>query len=428
MARSAHELPPHQAQGWAKGLIHFHTRFSDGWATIRRAAEIARKRGYDFLIVTDHIQDLKLKRRRTLDEYLEECEEATQRVGIPVIPGGELEVDWNNPVIKDFSEAHTIAFTIRNLVTAQAFDWQTPGTAPFAHWRDSEGRQGTILSLQETLLAQGIPPAASHQFQHSPISLTPGAYSDYRYDIGRLEKARFLDFFYSGAVDLIHEPEDIELVADFAREQGLPKAVYASCDYHVGPDVWPAPADFLESLPTLRRAYAWAFRRFASLLLRFRKDDPEIAAFPYFAEEQLTHATYVYLGDQARSEDAILEAIRHGRTCVSRGFLVFEDLSPAPGFDAITATQIAITLNIPASYSAPRPRSVILIRDGRVIRWEPYAIESRGIVFNHLEVVPPGTHTYQVYVPSKFLSSPIIVRRDMETSPSRHVHVSQGQQ
>ncbi|MDR7475221.1 MAG: hypothetical protein QN175_09450, partial [Armatimonadota bacterium] len=71
-----------------RGLIHFHTRFSDGWGTVGQAAEIARAGGFDFLIVTDHLRNLKLKTGRTLQEYVSACERASARAGIPVIPGG----------------------------------------------------------------------------------------------------------------------------------------------------------------------------------------------------------------------------------------------------------------------------------------------------------------------------------------------------
>ncbi|MDR7543452.1 MAG: hypothetical protein QN120_04295 [Armatimonadota bacterium] len=403
-----HGANPHRARGWARGLIHFHTRFSDGWATVRRAAQIARRRGYDFLVVTDHLRNLKLFTRRTPDDYIRACDRASRDVGIPVIPGGEMEVHWNNPAVEDFSEAHTIAFTIRSLARAGEFDWQTPGTDPFGHWPDSEGRLGTVLALQEKLLAHGVPPAASHQFQHSPLG-TRGGYSDYRYDLTRVERSEYLDFFYSGAADILHEAEDLELVADYVRRFHRPKAVYASCDYHVGPEVVPAVADMLEAFPPLRRAYAWLFRVVSSTALRFLAGDPETAIFPHFADEQLTHATYVYLGDRACTEEAIVDALRAGRTCVSRGAFQFEDLDPAPGFAPIRVRGVQISLRAPLTFSRPRPRSVLLFEDGRLIRWSVYAVESPGIEFTYARPdAEPGAHVYQVYVPSKFLSSPIV--------------------
>jgi hypothetical protein len=386
---------------------------------VPRAAQIARRRGYDFLIVTDHLRNLKLHTRHTLDEYIRECDRASRAVGIPVIPGGEMEVHWNNPALEDFSEAHTIAFSIRSLVQAGEFDWQTPGTDPFAHWPDSEGSLGTILALQEKLLAHAVPPAASHQFQHSPLSGPGGSYSDYRYDLTRIEKSDYLDFFYSGAVDILHETEDLELVADYVRRFRRPKAVYASCDYHVGPEVVPAVADLVEAIPALGRAYAWLFRVVSSAALRLLGGDPETATFPHFADEQLTHATYVYLGDRGCTEEAVVDALRAGRTAVSRGTFQFEDLDPAPGFAGTRSAGVQISLRAPLTFSRPRPRSVLLFEDGRLIRWDVYAVESPGIAFTYVRPdPPPGTHIYQVYVPSKFLSSPIVV--ETPPQPTRH--------
>ena len=253
---------------------------------------------------------------------------------------------------------------------------------------DSNGGRGTLLALQEKLLAYRMPPAASHQFQHSPLSGRRAGYSDYRYDLTEIEQIRYLDFFYSGAVDLIHETEDIELITDAAQVSSAhPKAVYASCDYHVGSDVLPAVADALEGCPPARRLYAWLFRHWTALALRFL-GNPESMVFPLFSEEQLTHATYV-----------------------SRGRLIFAHLDPPPSFTPVQSSGVQISLNVPLSYSAPRPRSVLLFRDGRLIRWEVYAVESPEIEFTHIEQHPEsGTHLYQLCVPSKFLSSPMIFR------------------
>ena len=67
-----------------------------------------------------------------------------------------------------------------------------------------------------------------------------------------------------------------------------------------------------------------------------------------------------------------------------------------------------LSLELPRSYSDPRPRSVIVFRDGQVIHWEPYAIVDPRIKFTWTDPHPlPGRHSYTVYVPSKFLSSPV---------------------
>jgi hypothetical protein len=401
---------PRKRNGWARALIHFHTQFSDGWASVLRAGEIAREAGYDFLIVTDHLRNLKLFTHRTLDEYIRACDEASHRLDFPVIPGGEMELHWNDPATTDFSEAHTLAFSIRALAAAGEYDWTTPGTDPFAHWTDSQGGRGTILALQEKLRAYNIPPAASHQFQHSLLSARLGAQSDYRYDLPRLTTSRYLDFFYSGAVELIHEMEDILLVVrQSTSDTATMKGVYASCDFHMGPQTtWPRVAKLLQRVPALGTVYRWLFKFGAATFFRL-KGEAEAAAFPWFADEQLSHATYVYLGEEPCNERTVLEALRDGRTCVTRGAAQFSNFDPPPSFSRSHPSPARLHLSLPVSYSDPRPRSVIVFRNGEVVHWEPYAIPARAIEFTYTDPSPlPGAHVYQVYVPSKFLSSPIV--------------------
>jgi hypothetical protein len=397
---------PKQRHGWARGLVHFHTQFSDGWASMLRAGEIAVQHGFDFLIVTDHLRNLKLFTHKTLQEYVGACDAATQRVGIPVIPGGEMEIHWNDPVTTDFSEAHTLALSIRSLVAAGEFDWMTPGTDPFGHWCDSQGGVGTILALQEKLRRYDLPPLASHQFQHSVMGLKPGEHSDFRYDLTRLATSRYFDFFYSGTVELIHEMEDILLVARYATaDQEEMKAVYASCDFHIGPQtMWPP----LANVKPLVAIWRWLLENVVPIILKL-KGDVEAAPFPRFADEQLSHATYVHLGEQPCTEDAVLAALRDGRTCVTRGHAEFANFDPMPSFSVVRRIPVQISVRLPVSYSEPRPRSAIVFRDGRVVHWEPYAIIEPSLEFTYVDLQPPpGLHVYQVYVPSKFLSSPIV--------------------
>ena len=400
---------PKKRNGWARGLIHFHTQFSDGFGSVLRAGEIAARAGFDFLIITDHIRNLKLFTHTSLEEYIDACDAATKKLGIPIIPGGEIEIHWNSAATSDSSEAHTLVLSIRPLAAAHEFDWATPGTDPFAYWRDSAGGQGTILAVQEMLRKYDLPPLASHQFQHSLVSTKWGERADYRYDLDRLATSRYFDFFYSGAIELIHEMEDIELVHRYmtAGPEEL-KGIYTSCDFHAGPQTtWPPIASVIDRIPPLRAVYTWVFAHGASLFFRL-KGNAEAAPFPWFAEEQLSHATYVHLGKLPCTETTILDALRDGRTCVTRGEAEFANFDPAPSFTQIRAKPARLSLDLPRSYSDPRPRSVIVLRDGQVVHWEPYAIVEPSIMFTWTDQsAPAGLHTYQIYVPSKFLSSPI---------------------
>jgi len=394
--RRAKPYDPEARKGWARGLVHFHTRFSDGWATVPRAAQIAAFHHYDFLIVTDHLRQMTTERRHTLKGYVTTCEHVSREIGLPVIAGGEVEVDWMLP--DDASQAHTLVLSVRDFM-----DWSPPAPCPLAPWI-SANNTGTVAQLQALLSQRQLPSLAAHQFQHCLLRQD----ADFRYTIGDLGRSSFLDFFYSSAVDLLHEPEDISLVNGYATAQS-PKGVYAGCDYHVGPESWPLAADFALEARTMRKRWRKVFRSLSSLWLRF-KGQAETAACVQFAEEQLSHATYVYLGREECEEKSILDAFRDGRTCATRGETQFAEFKPIPSFTKRYPAGTEVRLHLPESYSQPRPRSVIVFRDGRAIHWQPVAMDNPDVVFAWQDPSPlPGLHVYQVAVPSKFVSSPILM-------------------
>ncbi len=456
---------PHRPQRWARGLIHFHTRFSDGWATVRRAAQIAREHGFDFLVITDHIQNIKLKRHRLLEDYLEECARTEKAVGIPVIPGGEFEVNWtaaeDPPRPADGSEAHTLAFDVAPL--HGALDWADNGRKPYAYWKDEQDQTGTLAAVLLKLRQARLPAAASHQFQHSPLSLRRGTQSDFRYDLRVIGRCSHLDFFYSGGVDVLHEPEDLELVTQYkyaleyarpdlfergqfpttpaaaqAVDPGRLQAIYASCDYHVGPEVFPW-LDALLRVPLAGAALAWGFRGLAGAILRLF-GSPETAVFPDFAAEQLSHATYVHVGEVPITRENVLAGLAAGRTVVARGTAEFAGLDPVPGTGGPGASHpVEIHLHLPVTCSprTRRPHHVFVyrVREERARSGRPFP--RRDVTLVDLVAFPPQPgdpraeihfhfrehdqldltrfrYWYQLYIPTKFISSPIIVDRTSE--------------
>ena len=453
---------PHRQGRWARGLIHFHTRFSDGWATVRRAAEIAQEHGYDFLVVTDHIQDIKLKRHRSIDEYVEACAQAGDAVGIPVIPGGEFEVNWTAPEDPprpaDGSEAHTLAFDVAPL--RGAFDWEDNENKPYDHWKDEHNQAGTLAAVLLRLRQAGLPAAASHQFQHSPLSRRLGEHTDFRYDLRVIGRCTHLDFFYSGSVDVLHEPEDLELVTQYkyaleyarpdlfemgqfptvpaaaqAVDPGGLQAIYASCDYHVGPEVFPW-LDSLLRVPVVGTALAWGFRFLAGAVLSYF-GNPETAVFPDFAAEQLSHATYAYVGDAPITRESVLAGLAAGRTVVTRGSAEFAGLSPVPsivGPGAGHPVEIHLHLPVTCSPRTRRPHHVFVYRVREERARSAWPFPRRDVTLADLVAFPPQPgdqgaeihlhfreheqldltrfrYWYQLYIPTKFISAPIIVDR-----------------
>ena len=266
--------------------------------------------------------------------------------------------------------------------------------------------------LQQLLKNACLPSIAGHQFQHSYLSMVPGKWSDYRHDVAQLKDSRYFDFFYSSLDEVQHETEDITLVNEYAGCASTErKAVFASCDFHVGTQaLWPPLANIVGAgwLADCLRGPVQAYQTSGIKLA----GDAGTAASPPFEVEQLSHATYVHLGEgeSGCTEERILQSLAEGRTCVTRGEAEFARLEPVPGFATQHGPPVTIRLELPVSFTRPRPRCVIVFRDGEVAHWEPYPPAAEAVRFAWQDPKPlPGPHAYSVYMPSKFLSSPIVV-------------------
>ncbi len=71
-AAAGHALPKLVEEGDIRGDLHAHTEWSDGAASIAEMAEAARKRGYRYLVISDHTQSLGVARGNTPDDLLKQ--------------------------------------------------------------------------------------------------------------------------------------------------------------------------------------------------------------------------------------------------------------------------------------------------------------------------------------------------------------------
>jgi len=70
------------------GIIHVHSSFSsDGFCSVAELADLARGRGYDFLALTDHAEDLSSEDIKNLER---ECEKHSDEFCV-IIPGLEFQ-------------------------------------------------------------------------------------------------------------------------------------------------------------------------------------------------------------------------------------------------------------------------------------------------------------------------------------------------
>lgn len=94
-AAARHRLPELVREEDILGDLHVHTVMSDGKATMREIAVEARRRGYQYIGVTDHSRSLHIAHGVPIDDLLASVDEArqlTEEVGIPVLRGAEVDI------------------------------------------------------------------------------------------------------------------------------------------------------------------------------------------------------------------------------------------------------------------------------------------------------------------------------------------------
>lgn len=100
------ELPESIESEDIRGDLHLHSRYSDGAFTIKEMAEAAKKRGYQYIAVTDHSQSLTVASGMTikeLKEQLQEIDELNQELAnFRIFKGVEVDILKNGDL--DFED------------------------------------------------------------------------------------------------------------------------------------------------------------------------------------------------------------------------------------------------------------------------------------------------------------------------------------
>ncbi len=94
-AAREHRLPELLRPEDVKGDLHVHTVMSDGRATMRQLAREAKRRGYEYIGLTDHSRSLRIARGLSTEDLLASVEEAHQvseEEGIAVLRGSEVDI------------------------------------------------------------------------------------------------------------------------------------------------------------------------------------------------------------------------------------------------------------------------------------------------------------------------------------------------
>jgi DNA polymerase (family 10) len=96
-AAMSHKLPALIPYDGIVGDLQMHTQWSDGHNTIEEMAEAAKKLGYEYIAITDHLSTLPIVNglnEERLRDQMKEIEEINQRAGsIRILKGAEVDID-----------------------------------------------------------------------------------------------------------------------------------------------------------------------------------------------------------------------------------------------------------------------------------------------------------------------------------------------
>jgi DNA polymerase (family X) len=124
------ELPRLLGPGDIKGDFHVHTTSTDAHSTLEENRAIAAELGYEYLVVTDHAENLRMVRGMTVPELEEQWSEVdelnTSRGSLPfILKGVELNIGSDGAVDYDSEVLARFDFCIASLHSG----WGDDGTA-----------------------------------------------------------------------------------------------------------------------------------------------------------------------------------------------------------------------------------------------------------------------------------------------------------
>jgi DNA polymerase (family X) len=151
-----------------KGDLHTHTNWTDGTDTLEEMAKAARAKGYEYMALTDHSQNLAMTRGLT-PERLEEERALVKRVNHKMAPfvvllGTEMDIlmdgqlDFGNDVLRSLdyvsASVHTGFRQAREVMTARmtrALSNPLVNTLNHPHGRIIRRREGYAVDMQAVI-------------------------------------------------------------------------------------------------------------------------------------------------------------------------------------------------------------------------------------------------------------------------------------
>lgn len=96
-AALAYKLPKLIEEKDIKGDLHLHSNFSDGADDIIEMAEEARKKGFEYIAITDHASSMGMVKgikEKNIEEYLKKIEDVRKKIhGVHILAGTEVDIE-----------------------------------------------------------------------------------------------------------------------------------------------------------------------------------------------------------------------------------------------------------------------------------------------------------------------------------------------
>lgn len=359
------ELPESQEGKWIPGLVHIHSTFSDGSDSIICLIEKAQAKGLQFIIFTDHLEQLENKEKGKREQIARKTgkydppeygiENYVNQIMREDAPGYfssivGVEIMENHKIDSKAKTSHTLA--IANTISASNRKQNlSPKLDELFQYQFKESGQQALLNA---LFEGGYVSIAAHP-----------CYPDYPYDQSGVDKLRGIDCFSVGSIDKEdYLREELEFILSRIRAK---KSVFVtSCsDYHGFLSAYSAPS--------------------------------------------LDRITWVCLDSEYNNRSTILQAFETGKTYAANQGAEITEMSETPG-DFMPKKVKEVVLNFKVKLPGRKRHLASLYRDG-----DPTPISSQEIKdgewFRYTdENVSHGIHRYIFNVPDLLITSPIALR------------------
>lgn len=336
---------------WHRGIVHCHSKHSDGRYTILELVRMAEEQGLEFLFMTDHYDGIpKYKgpharyengwRPRDQDKCWADYDIYCRQAGngkVVVLPGYEVATLWRDG--KKLVQSHTLILSTMSGQSDRLID------------------QVQLTIGGQKLLLEGMKKAQTLTVAAHP-ELVAAEIRDYRYDTKNAEGVSAVEFFNSS-----NKTQEGKVVSWYLSliKKHIPIFVTSGCDLH-----------------------GWA------------------------DSDRWQRITWIYAKEL--DQVSVVEAFTKGFSYATDRGAKISSMNHRPGFSPEKTGDTTFGFSIDLGEKQAGEKSLLLYRDGEKVIEAKYGAEKTKLEFFWDDVkVTPGEHWYVLYVPGYIITSPIVL-------------------